>query len=143
MLTICRDLSYLAISFSILTQTPVAQTPCKSGQMKIGLGSPQKNRYAFLFHESGELYQGACLTLQSIFLTVRKKCKLFGLIFGTKLTLLSVSIMRNTIKSKKLLSILWSLSCKSWRSDRVCILRIFHCFIRSRLDYGSTMYGSA
>ena len=47
------------------------------------------------------------------------------------------------MKCAKSLNILKVLSHQSWGSDRLCLLRIYRSVVRSRLDYGSFVYGSA
>jgi ribonuclease HI len=68
--------------------------------------------------------------------------KFLGIIFDKKLTF-KPHIMHLRKKCERSLNILRVLSNTSWGADRNCLLRIYKSLIRSKLDYGSVVYGSA
>jgi ribonuclease HI len=73
---------------------------------------------------------------------VLKETKFLGVILDDKLTF-RPHIVHLRKKCERSLNILRVLSNTSWGADRVSLLRIYHCLIRSKLDYGSVVYGSA
>lgn len=82
------------------------------------------------------------LTIYSAPVQIKTEYKFLGLIFDSKL---SFSQHIKTLKQKchKSLNILRVLSHMTWGSDRLCLLRIYRSIVRSRLDYGCLVYGSA
>lgn len=82
------------------------------------------------------------LTMYGTPILNRAEHKFLGLIMDAKLTFIP-HIKYLKLKSVKALNILKVLSHMSWGSDRLCLLRIYHSVVRSRLDYGCVVYGSA
>lgn len=82
------------------------------------------------------------LTIYGLPIKVKSEHKFLGLLLDSKLTFVP-HIKQLKSKCIKSLSILKVLSHQSWGSDRLCLLRIYRAVIRSRLDYGSFVYGSA
>ncbi|GBN65756.1 hypothetical protein AVEN_24895-1 [Araneus ventricosus] len=68
--------------------------------------------------------------------------KFLGIVFDKRLTFLShiASLRKRCLRS---LNILRTLSNTSWGADRSCLLRVYRSIIRSMIDYGSVVYGSA
>lgn len=65
-----------------------------------------------------------------------------GVIFDKKLTFQThlKELKRKGLKSANVLKVLAHMS---WGSDRKCLLRLYNSLVRSRLDYGAVVYGSA
>lgn len=82
------------------------------------------------------------LTMYDVSIQNKAMQKFLGLTFDSKLSF-SFHIIDLKRKCHKVLNVLKVLSHKSWGSDRVCLLRIYRSLVRSRLDYGSIVYGSA
>ncbi|KAG8284048.1 hypothetical protein J6590_108227 [Homalodisca vitripennis] len=75
-------------------------------------------------------------------ITPCEEIKFLGLTFDRRLTW--ISHLKN-LKSKclKRLNLIRALSGTTWGADRTCMLRFYKAFIRSCLDYGCQVYGSA
>ena len=68
--------------------------------------------------------------------------KFLGIIFDNKLSFLShVTVLKN--KCKKALNLLKVVAHSDWGADRKVLIRLYRSLIRSKLDYGSIVYGSA
>ena len=70
------------------------------------------------------------------------KAKFIGLLFDSKLSFIPhiTSLKSRCIKSLDLIKIL---SNTTWGADRKVLLRLYRALIRSKLDYGCIVYGSA
>lgn len=75
-------------------------------------------------------------------LVVKSEHKFLGLIFDRTLTF-SSHIKNLKVKCIKSLNLLKILSHRSWGADRETLHRVYASIIRSRLDYGCMVYGSA
>ncbi|KAK6189067.1 hypothetical protein SNE40_005112 [Patella caerulea] len=82
------------------------------------------------------------LTLDGSPIPVVDETKFLGLIFDKKLSFIPHI---KTLKKKclKALNILRVLSNTDWGADRKVLLRLYRALIRSKLDYGCIVYGSA
>ena len=73
---------------------------------------------------------------------VVKEAKFLGLIFYTKLTFKNhVQYLKSSCQ--KALDILLVVGHTDWGVDRIVLLRLYRALVRSTLDYGSIVYGSA
>ena len=68
--------------------------------------------------------------------------KFLGIIFDRKLSFIP-HIIYLKAKCLKALNLLKVLSHTNWGADRTVLLQLFRSLIRSKLDYGSIVYGSA
>ena len=82
------------------------------------------------------------LTLYGSPIPVVQEYKYLGLIFDKKLTFIP-HIKYLKAKCLKSLNILKVLSHTTWGADRTTLLQLYRSLIRSKLDYGSIVYGSA
>ena len=73
---------------------------------------------------------------------VVNEAKFVGLIFDTKLTFKNYIQYLKT-SCHRSLDILRAVGHTDWGADRVVLLRLYRSLVRSRLDYRSTVYGSA
>uniref|UniRef100_A0A147BLN2 Putative tick transposon n=1 Tax=Ixodes ricinus TaxID=34613 RepID=A0A147BLN2_IXORI len=82
------------------------------------------------------------LELKATRLPVRTEHKFLGVIFDKKLNFIShlKSLKEKCLRSMNILKVL---AHRSWGSDRKCLLRLYNALVRSRLDYGAIVYGSA
>ena len=71
-----------------------------------------------------------------------KEAKFLGLIWDTKLTF-EPHIKYLKARCQKSLNILKVLSRTEWGADQTTLLKIYRSFVRSKLDYGCIVYGSA
>ncbi|GBN81959.1 hypothetical protein AVEN_67739-1 [Araneus ventricosus] len=71
-----------------------------------------------------------------------QETKFLGIIFDTKLTFRS-HIKHLKTKCIRTLNIMKVLSSTSWGADKVSLMRIYRSLVRSKLDYGVPVYGSA
>ena len=71
-----------------------------------------------------------------------KEAKFLGLIWDTKLTF-EPHIKYLKARRQKSLNILKVLSRTEWGADRTTLLKSYRSFVRSKLDYGCIVYGSA
>lgn len=80
--------------------------------------------------------------LKEINLPIQNEHKFLGVTFDKKLTFLPhINILKK--KASGALNILKVRSRKHWGSDRSCLLQVYRSVVRSCLDYGCIVYGSA
>ena len=97
---------------------------------------------AILFSIKRGIQTDPILHLNQIELPVKKEHKFLGVIFDKKLTFLPhINALKK--KTSQSLNILKVLSRKHWGSDRASLLQVYRSVVRSSLDYGSIVYGSA
>ena len=87
-------------------------------------------------HDDPELY------LYGSLIPVVDDFKFLGLIFDRKLSFIP-HIKYLKAKCLKALNLLKVLSHSNWGADRTVLLQLYRSLIRSKLDYGSIVYGSA
>ena len=87
-------------------------------------------------HDDPELY------LYGSLIPVVEDFKFLGIIFDRKLSFIP-HIKYLKAKCLKALDLLKVLSHTNWGADRTVLLQLFRSLIRSKLDYGSIVYGSA
>ncbi|GBN82722.1 hypothetical protein AVEN_250907-1, partial [Araneus ventricosus] len=82
------------------------------------------------------------LFLSGVPIRFQDNYKFLGIVFDKRLTFLPhiASLRKRCLRS---LNILRTLSNTSWGADRSCLLRVYRSIIRSMIDYGSVVYGSA
>ena len=71
-----------------------------------------------------------------------KEAKFLGLIWDTKLTF-EPHIKYLKARCQKSLNILKVLSRTQWGADQITLLKLYRSLVRSKLDYGCIVYGSA
>ena len=75
-------------------------------------------------------------------LPVEEQVKFLGIFFDKKLSFIPhIKYMKD--KCRKALQLLRVISSKDWGGDRTTLLKIYQSHIRSNLDYGCIVYGSA
>ena len=82
------------------------------------------------------------LTLDGIPIPVVEENKFLGVIFDTKLSFIP-HIKQLKAKCQKALNLLRVVAHTDWGADRKVLLNLYRTIIRSKLDYGSIIYGSA
>ena len=82
------------------------------------------------------------LTLYGNPIPVVNETKFLGVVFDKKLSF-KPHIHSLKMKCKKALNILKVVGKTDWGADRQTLLRLYQCFVRSKLDYGCMVYGSA
>ena len=88
------------------------------------------------FCQIRQLHLDPHLTIYGNPIPVVSEAKFLGLLFDNKLSFIP------HIKALKALDILKVLSSSDWRGDRTVLLNLYKSLIRSKLDYGSIVYGS-
>ena len=82
------------------------------------------------------------LTLDGIQIEVVPEFKFLGLLFDSKLSFIPhINYLSN--KCHKALNLLRVVSSMDWGADRNVLLRLYRTLVRSKLDYGCIVYGSA
>ena len=82
------------------------------------------------------------LSIYNTPIKVVEEAKFLGVIFDRKLNFIShITYVKN--RCIKALNLLKMLSNTTWGGDRTTLLKIYRALIRSKLDYGSIIYGSA
>ena len=94
------------------------------------------------FHQQYVFFPDPNILLGKTPIKVVKAAKFLDLIFDTKLT------FKNHIKylktsCQKALDILRVVRHTDWGADRIILLRLYRSLVRSKLDYGCIVYGSA
>ena len=94
------------------------------------------------FCQSRKLHLDPELTLDGIQIEVVPELKFLGLLFDSKLSFIPhINYLSN--KCHKALSRLRVVSSMDWGADRKVLLRLYRTLVRSKLDYGCIVYGSA
>ena len=94
------------------------------------------------FCNKRKLHPDPTLLLDGTALPVVEETKFLGLIFDNKLSFKPhINYLRN--KCLKALNLLKVVSSLDWGADRKVLLRLYRSLVRSKLDYGSLVYGSA
>ena len=123
-------------------------------QLQHSLNNLQKwcNENGFRFSRSKTVCMHFChmrnihpdptLTLNNIQIPVVDQTKFLGIIFDKKLTFVPhIELIKSkSIKSRNLLRVV---SGAEWGADRSVLLRLYRSLIRSKLEYGCMVYGSA
>ena len=73
---------------------------------------------------------------------VVREAKFLGVVFDTKLTFKN-HIQYLETSCQKALDILRVVGHTDWGADRIVLLRLYRSLVRSKLDYGCIVYGSA
>jgi len=82
------------------------------------------------------------LMLNGSLVAVVEQTKFLGIIFDNKLTFLP-HIRYLKEKCVKVLNLLRVVARTSWGADQHSLLHLYRSLVRSKLDYGSVVYGSA
>ena len=82
------------------------------------------------------------LTLDGQPIPVVEETKFLGVIFDKKLTFIS-HIKKLKAKCQKALNLLRVVAHNDWGADRKILLNLYRTIVRSKLDYGCIVYGSA
>ena len=82
------------------------------------------------------------LTLDGTPIPVVDEKKCLGVIFDKKLTFIP-HIKKFKVKCQKALNLLRVVAHTDWGADRKVLLHLYRTIVRSKLDYGSIVYGSA
>lgn len=82
------------------------------------------------------------LKIDGVDIPVVDEMKFLGIIFDKKLSFIP-HLKKLKAKCIKALNLLKVVSNTNWGADRIVLLRLYRSIIRSKLDYGSIVYGSA
>ena len=94
------------------------------------------------FCQSRKLHLDPELTLDGVHIEVVPEFKFLGLLFDSKLSFIPhINYLSN--KCQKALNLLRVVSSMDWGADRKVLLRLYRTLVRSKLDYGCIVYGSA
>ena len=94
------------------------------------------------FCQSRKLHLDPELTLDGVQIEVVPEFKFLGLLFDSKLSFIPhINYLSN--KCQKALNLLRVVSSMDWGADRKVLLRLYRTLVRSKLDYGCIVYGSA
>ena len=94
------------------------------------------------FCQSRKLHLDPELALDGVQIEVVPEFKFLGLLFDSKLSFIPhINYLSN--KCHKALNLLRVVSSMDWGADRKVLLRLYRTLVRSELDYGCIVYGSA
>lgn len=93
------------------------------------------------FHRQ-RLYTEPSLHLDGDPILVREEAKFLGITFDSKLTFKN-HIVNLKRKCQKALNLLRVVGHTDWGADKNTLLKLYRSLVRSKLDYGSIVYGSA
>ena len=94
------------------------------------------------FTRSRKLHPEPELFINGTKIPVKNEVKFLGVLFDRKLTFAAhTKYLKN--KCLKAMNLLKVVSRTDWGGDRKVLLHLYRSFIRSKLDYGSVVYGSA
>ena len=83
------------------------------------------------------------LTLDGTPIPVVEETKCLGVIFDKKILTFIPHIKKLKAKCQKALNLLRVVAHTDWGADRKVLLHLYRTIVRSKLDYGSIVYGSA
>ena len=89
-----------------------------------------------------KLHHEPTLTLNGLAIPVVQEYKFLGVIFDNKLSFIP-HIKYLKARCLKALNLLKVVSRFDWGADSIVLLRLYRALVRSKLDYGSIVYGSA
>jgi ribonuclease HI len=94
------------------------------------------------FCQKRKLHQDPVLTLGGSPIPVAAEVKFLGVTFDKKLTFIPhIKSLRD--KCLKALNLLKVIANNKWGADQSTLLKLYRALVRSKLDYGSAVYGSA
>jgi ribonuclease HI len=94
------------------------------------------------FCEKRKLHEDPFLTLNGSRIPISTETKFLGIIFDKKLNFTAhIRYLRD--KCFKALNLLKVIGSTKWGADQDTLLKLYRAFVRSKLDYGSFVYGSA
>ena len=107
-----------------------------------GFKFSQNKTVCMHFCHKRKLHPDPLLTLNKINIPIVTETKFLGLFFDNKLSYIPhLKYLRaKCLKSMNLLRIV---AHKDWGGDSQTLLKLYRCLIRSKLDYGSIVYGAA
>ena len=94
------------------------------------------------FHQKYGFFPDPNILLGKTPIKVVREAKFLGVIFDTKLTFKN-HIQYLKTSCQKALDILRVVGHTDWGADRIVLLRLYRSLVRSKLDYGCIVYGSA
>ena len=110
--------------------------------MENGFRFSKSKTNAIHFCNKRKLHNDPELLLDKQTIKVVKEAKCFGIIFDSKLNFIS-HIKSLKTKCLKALNIIKCVSSTKLGGDQKTLLKLYRALIRSKLDYGSIIYGSA
>ena len=87
-------------------------------------------------------HPGPVLILDKHQIPVVAETKFLGVVFDRKLSFIP-HLQQLRTKCTKTMNLLKVVSHRDWGGDSETLLKIYRCLVRSKLDYGSIVYGSA
>jgi hypothetical protein len=94
------------------------------------------------FHNSRQFFVDPEIRLGKSTIPAVKEAKFLGVVFDQKLNFLS-HIKQLKTSCQKALNILKVVAHTDWGADRKTLLHLYRALVRSKLDYGCAVYGSA
>ena len=82
------------------------------------------------------------IKLDGTSINVADEAKFLGLVFDRRLTFRAHVKYLKTVRDKAL-NVLRMVGHTDWGADKVVLLRLYSALVRSKLDYGCVVYGSA
>ena len=107
-----------------------------------GFKFSKSNTQCVHFCQQRKIHNDPALYIYRSQIAVVAESKFLGAIFDRKLSFIP-HIKYVKAKCLKALNLLKVLSHTSWGADRITLLHLYRSLIRSKLDYGSIVYGSA
>ena len=104
--------------------------------------SPPLRRSVFISINSMFFYQTLTFFWEKTPIKVVREAKFLGVIFDAKLTFKN-HIQYLKTSCQKALDILRVVGHTDWRADHIVLLRLYRSLVRSKLDYGCIVSGSA
>ena len=98
--------------------------------------------YVCIFCQLRKAHDDPVLILDGQPIPVVEKTKFLGVIFDKKLTFIT-HIKKLKAKCQKALNLLRVVAHTDWGADRKILLNLYRTIVRSKLDYGCIVYGSA
>ena len=107
-----------------------------------GFKFSQTKTVSMQFCNLRKLHHEPTLTLNGLAIPVVQEHKFLGVIFDNKLSFIP-HIKYLKARCLKALNLLKVVSRFDWGADSIVLLRLYRALVRSKLDYGSIVYGSA
>ena len=94
------------------------------------------------FYNKHKVHPDPHLTLYENVIPVVKETKFLGVLYDSKLTFLP-HLKQLKTKCMKAMNLMKVVAHRDWGADRDTLLKLYHCMIRSKVDYGCIVYDSA
>ena len=134
--------TYYVVSMCVVRVLQLCFSKIQKWADENGFKFSQTKTVCMHFCSLRKLHPEPTLTLNDLAIPVVQEHKFLGVIFDNKLSFIP-HIKYLKARCLKALNLLKVVSRFDWGADSIVLLRLYRALVRSKLDYGSILYGSA